>query len=146
MPNPPQPTQPAPKPPAPPKPNPNPLDPSNTQPSTGRVVMDAPQTNDPNRFDSFTFDGIPADKAFQITDYYLFNPFGDVALVQILVNDTILAGPIAASGYRIQDEHNIQPWVFNAGQRLVVQIQCVKPGPGRTTCSETLSFNGQRQK
>ena len=98
-----------------------------------RLVVDAaPGTSDRKAYK------IEKGKRFSLTDIVLQNPAGDAGDLEIRRNnDVILRTNL--SNFRDLDYHFVSPVVFDAGQELVLFVQCANDG---ARCSAASYFNG----
>ena len=79
---------------------------------------------------------------FALTDVVMQNPGGDTGVVQISRGGSVLMTS-ALENFRDYDLHFVAPYVFTAGQSLVMTVTCTTPGPTNTSgCAVSGSFAG----
>lgn len=132
-----QPKPAAPKPAKPPKPGTpgNPL----TTPIDFRIQTDtAARTTD---FQTFTYDK-QDDNPLDVTDLQLQNPAGDVGLLEIRRDSTVVYSA-GLENFRDLPQPSVSALRFNKGQKLVVAIKCRNPAPESRRCSAAVTVIGK---
>lgn len=84
---------------------------------------------------------VPKDKILQVTDIS-FESQGSTAVIEWFRDDYSF-GAVQARNFRdIHDYHNVSPYVFTEGQKLVVKLSCTTPAPGATSCENAFGAVG----
>ncbi len=111
-------------------------------PTSFRIPTQANQVTD-SSFQTFSFTA-PNNQAINITDLILQNPRGDAGILQVRAGDRVLLEEGLAN-YRDNDYHYVVPIHVDPGVRVVVAVNCTKPGSG-TQCTPSVSFSGRLTK
>jgi hypothetical protein len=84
----------------------------------------------------------PFSSTFAVTDMVLQNPNGDIGVVQLKRNGTILMQS-ALENFRDLDLHFVAPYMFTPGSVLTMTVTCNQPGPPNPAgCQISASFGG----
>jgi hypothetical protein len=108
-----------------------------------RIQAKAPASD---RFKTFSVT-TPQKQTYYLSDIYLQNPFGDSGVLQLRRDDAVLF-EVNLMNFRDHDYHFVQPIEFEAGQEIVLAVQCAKPGAAlessaATACSPAGYFSGR---
>lgn len=90
---------------------------------------------------------INPNKQLSITDIVLQNPKGDTGTLTLLRNDAVLL-QVALENFRDLDYHFISAWIFQGGDKFVLEIACnntAEAGGTAPPCSAAVSFAGTLQ-
>lgn len=82
---------------------------------------------------------VPSGRRLSVTDIVFQNPDGDAAQVTVLRGTAELM-KLRAENFRDLDYHFVTPLVFNAGERLVLRIQCTSSSDGQ--CRIGIYYSG----
>lgn len=111
-------------------------------PTSGRLEVET----GPGSTDSDTFT-VPEGQTVELTDLVLSNPQGDFGRVRLEMGDQVILDS-ALENFRDLDYHFISPIVGQAGDELVMTLQCNEVGkpPGETAppteCADAIYFGG----
>lgn len=114
--------------------------PTGPVPVSFRVATSSKVVTD-GSFTRFTY-AAPPKKALNIADLVLQNPRGDTGILRISIGkDIVLETGLA--NFRDLDYHYLEPLHADAGQEVVVSVNCTAPGTGSDRCTPSVSFSGQ---
>ncbi|MBV7696558.1 hypothetical protein [Streptomyces sp. TRM70350] len=94
----------------------------------------------PGEFKTFEHK-VPKGQTLYISDFMLENPHRDTGTLQIRRNGAVLMEYELSDVHPQLDRHFLEPLRFEAGQRLVLAVDCRKPG--RTACTPAAFVSGR---
>lgn len=84
---------------------------------------------------------VPEGQTLYLSDFMLENPHKDAGTLQIRRNDSVLMQFELSDVHPHLDRHFLEPLRFEAGQRLVLAVDCRKPGG--TACTPAVFVSGR---